>query len=134
MKIILALLCIALMIIPSLSLPIYVGGDYGRNWLNNSGSKNIIASSSGLWDWGQTPSGYLLINGKLVPTGDSGSTLFYPAFMTNSTPIIGNKSLNAPLNGPRGLTLSQLASSYMYEDPWAVAQSSGQPVLIPNIP
>jgi hypothetical protein len=130
----LVLLCIALLIIPSLSQPINVGGNYGRSWLNNSGNKNIISSSSGLWDWGQTPSGYILMNGKLVSTGETGSTLIYPAFVTNSTPLIGNASLNAPNYGPRGLTLAQLASSYMYEDPWAVAQSTGQPILIQNSP
>lgn len=130
----LVFLCIALLIIPSLSQPVNVGGNYGRSWLNNSGNKNIIPSSSGLWDWGQTPSGYILMNGKLVSTGESGSTLIYPAFVTNSTPLIGNASLNAPNYGPRGLTLAQLASSYMYEDPWAVAQSTGQPILIQNRP
>jgi len=130
----LVLLCIALLIIPSLSQPVNVGGNYGRSWLNSSGNKNIIPSSSGLWDWGQTPSGYILMNGKLVSTGETGSTLIYPAFVTNSTPLIGNASLNAPNYGPRGLTLAQLASSYMYEDPWAVAQSTGQPILIQNSP
>ena len=130
----LVLLCIPLLIIPSLSQPVNVGGNYGRSWLNSSGNKNIIPSSSGLWDWGQTPSGYILMNGKLVSTGESGSTLIYPAFVTNSTPLIGNASLNAPNYGPRGLTLAQLASSYMYEDPWAVAQSTGQPILIQNRP
>ena len=130
----LVLLCIALLIIPSLSQPVIVGGNYGRIWLNNSGNRNIIPSSSGLWDWGQTPSGYILMNGKLVSTGESGSTLIYPAFVTNSTPLIGNASLNAHNYGPRGLTLAQLASSYMYEDPWAVAQSTGQPILIQNSP
>ena len=130
----LVLLCIPLLIIPSLSQPVNVGGNYGRSWLNSSGNKNIIPSSSGLWDWGQTPSGYILMNGKLVSTGETGSTLIYPAFVTNSTPLIGNASLNAPNYGPRGLTLAQLASSYMYEDPWAVAQSTGQPILIQNSP
>ena len=51
MKVSLVLLCIALLIIPSLSLPVNVGGTYGSNWLNNSGNKNIIRSSSGLWDY-----------------------------------------------------------------------------------
>jgi hypothetical protein len=134
MKLSLILLCVALLIIPSVSQPVNVGGTYGRSWLNNSGNKNVIPSSSGLWDWGETPLGYILMNGKLVSTGESGSTLIYPAFVTNSTLLIGNASLNAPQYGPRHLTLAQLASSYMYEDPWAVAQSTGQPILIQNPP
>jgi hypothetical protein len=134
MRISLILFCLALLIVPSLSMPVNVGGTYGKNWLNNSGDKNIIPSSLGLWDWGETPLGYILMNGKLVSTGESGSTLIYPAFVTNSTPLIGNASLNAHQNDPRHLTLAQLASSYMYEDPWAVAQSTGQPILVQNSP
>jgi hypothetical protein len=135
MKLSIILPCVALMIVPSISQPVNVGGTYGKNWIGNSGNKNIIPSSAGLWDWGSIPLGYILANGKLVSTGDSGnSVLIYPAFVTNSTPLVGNMSLNAPQYGPRGLTLAQLASSYMYEDPWALAQSTGQPILIQNPP
>ena len=135
MKISLVLLCIALLIIPSLSQPVNVGGTYGQNWLNNSGSKKPIPnSSSGLWDWGVTPVGHMLVNGKLVSLGDGNSVLITPAFVTNPTPIIGNASLNAPEYNPRHLTEAQLSSPYMLEDPWAVAQETGQPILIQNPP
>lgn len=134
MKIWLLLLCIALVIIPSLSQAVNVGGDYGRSWLDNSGNKNIIQNSSGLWDWGETPVGHLLINGKLTSMPDTGSTLIYPAFVTNSTPIIGNATLNAPGYNPRHLTEAQLSSPYLLEDPWMVAQETGQAILIQNSP
>lgn len=60
-KIPLILLCIALLvvtIIPSLGQQFYVGGTYGRDWLNNSGNKNIIQNSSGSWDYSAYPPGY----------------------------------------------------------------------------
>ncbi len=73
------------------------------------------------------------MNGKLVSTDESGnSELIYPAFVTNSTPIIEDASLNAPDYGPHHWTLAQLSSPYLYEDPWAVAQETGQPILIQN--
>ena len=134
MKISLVLLCIAMLIIPSLSMPVNVGGTYGQNWLNNSGNKNTIPNSSGLWSWGVTPIGHILMNGKLESLGDGNSVLITPAFVTNPTPIIGNASLNAPENNPRHLTEAQLSSPYMLEDPWAVAQETGQPILIQNPP
>ena len=58
MKIPLILLCIALLIIPSLEQQLYVGGTYGRDWLNNSGNKNIIQASSGYWNYSAYPPGY----------------------------------------------------------------------------
>ena len=134
MKVSLVLLCIALLLIPSLSQAVNVGGTYGRNWLDNSGNKEIVPNSSGLWDWGETPIGHLLIKGKLASIPDTGSTLIYPAFVTNSTPIIANATLNAPEYDPRHLTEAQLSSPYLMEDPWAVAQETGQPILIQNQP
>lgn len=128
----LVFLCVAMVIIPSLSQAVYVGGDYGRSWIDNSGNKNITQNSSGLWDWGETPVGHLLMNGKLASIPDTGSTLIYPAFVTNSTPIIGNATLNAPEYDPRHLTSAQLSSPYLMEDPWMVAQETGQPILIQN--
>jgi hypothetical protein len=147
MKISVVLLCIALLIIPSLSQPTFVGGTYGTSWLAANGNRNVVPNATvapnatvvpnatGLWSWGGIPLGNILLNGKLVSTGGSGnSELIYPAFVTNPTPLIGNASLNAPQYGPRGLTLAQLSSSYLYEDPWALAQSTGQPILIQNPP
>ena len=57
MKVLLVLLCIALLMIPSLSLPVNVSGSYGQTWLNDSGNKNNYVFSSGLWGWGVTPMG-----------------------------------------------------------------------------
>jgi hypothetical protein len=42
---------------------------------------------------------------------------------------IDNKTLNVAQNGPRGLNAQQIASPYLSEDPWALAQEIGQPIL-----
>jgi hypothetical protein len=131
MKISLIALLVALLVVPAFSQPVSVGGSFGANWLATNGNTGIIPNATGLWGgWGQIPLGNILENGKLVSTGNSGDTqLIYPAFVTNPTPIIGNKSINSAQYYPRGLTAADLASPWLSEDPWAIAQSTGQPVL-----
>lgn len=108
-----------------------VGGSFGANWIASTGNKNIFnANVTGLWSWGMVPLGNMLQNGKLVSTGDAGGTLIYPDFVTNPTVLVGNKSLSAPQNNPRGLTQAELTSPYLQQDPWSFAQETGQPILI----
>lgn len=136
MKIVLTALLIALLAVPALCQPTNVGGSFGTNWLATSGNKDIFpANATGLWSWGQIPLGNIIQGGKLVSTGDSGDTvLIYPAFSNgNPNPLIGNKTINAPQFSPHGLTAADLASPYLAEDPWAVAQSTGQPILSQSI-
>ena len=170
MKISLVLVCIALLIIPSLSQPTFVGGTYGTNWLAANGNKivvpnataipnaTIVPNATGLWSWGGIPLGNTLQSGKLVSTGDSGDTLLvYPAFSESQSPsaldnlmspsnvsagqlpalgsgyYIDNRTLNSAQNGPRGLNAQQIASPYLSEDPWAVANEIGQPILTHSV-
>jgi hypothetical protein len=46
---------------------------------------------------------------------------------------IDNKTLNVAQNGPRGLNAQQIASPYLSEDPWAVAQEIDQPILTHSV-
>ena len=132
-----------------------VGGSFGSNWIATTGNKEIFSSNAtGLWSWGQIPLGNTLQGGKLVSTGDSGDTmLIFPAFAQGqsssaflgamSTPnapngelprlsignYVDNKTLNVAQYSPHGLTQQQLSSPYLSEDPWAVAQETGQAIL-----
>jgi hypothetical protein len=155
MRILLTTLLIALLAVPLLSQAIDVGGSFGSNWLATSGNKEIYPNATGLWSWGMIPLGNTLQGGKLVSTGDQGdTTLVYPAFaegqgtsildslMTASNVAAGrlpplgsgyyidNRTLNAAQSGPRSLNAQQIASPYLSEDPWALAQEIGQPILI----
>lgn len=120
-------LVIALLVIPALALavPTYLGGDYGKIWLQNFGNKNVVPQSSGLWDWGNLPKGQMLANGKLMQAG--------PGYLINPTsalsPIVLNEATPSELAGR--LNTSQLANNTnLLEDPWYIAASSEHPVLV----
>jgi len=136
MRILLTTLLIALLAVPLLSQAVDVGGSFGQNWIATSGNKNIYSNATGLWSWGMIPLGNIMQNGQLVSTGDQGTTeLIYPAFPEGvQNLIVGNKSINAPQNGPRGLTQTQLNSPYLQADPWALANSINQPILSQPFP
>jgi hypothetical protein len=55
MKVLLIALGIALLVSISIGQPISISGTYGRSWLENYGSKNIVPNSTGLWDWARFP-------------------------------------------------------------------------------
>jgi hypothetical protein len=49
-----------------------VGGDFARTWLDNFMAQNPKpaennSNNSGLWNWGGSPKGRTVINGKIVP-------------------------------------------------------------------
>jgi hypothetical protein len=51
MRFILILSVLILLFLPVLAVePVYVGGTFGKSWLNNSANKN-----PGLWTWGSMP-------------------------------------------------------------------------------
>jgi len=82
-----------------------IGGDYGKNWLVNNGDKSVAREpSGGLWSWGTVPKGQYLTNGTLEPIG--ASTIYYPSFVENSTPIIMNNTANLGQLLPARLRLS----------------------------
>ncbi|MCQ8903810.1 MAG: hypothetical protein NQU42_06950 [Methanothrix sp.] len=107
-----------------------VGGDFGKAWLQSLeqmesvGVNRTIAATDGLWSWGSVPKWHMLVGGRLEYMGSG--VWFYPAFPTNSTPIIENASLSAK-NAP------DFASPEMLNDPWMIAQVSGRPVLFRSL-
>lgn len=159
MRILLTTLLIALLAVPLLSQAVDVGGSFGSNWIATNGNKDIFpANKTGLWSWGQIPLGNTLQGGKLVSTGNSGDTvLVYPAFAEGQgtsildslmnapgvaagrLPALGtgyyidNRTLNTGQTGPRGLNAQQIASPYLSEDPWSLAQQINQPILVHSV-
>ncbi len=120
-------LVIVLLIGPAISQYTQVGGSYGMNWLNQTGSLRPASQAAGLWSWGNIPKGETLSNGKLSET--NGGLLIYPAFpaSANEAPIV----LNATTPGREigGNNSSQISNPYLLEDPWTVAQTTNRPVL-----
>lgn len=132
MKVLLIVLGIALLVSLSIGQPLSIGGTYGKSWLENYGSKGVVPNSTGLWDWGSIPLGNILLNGKLTSIGNSGDTvLIIPAFPINMTPIIQNRPLM--VSGYSGLSVADLSSPYLSEDPWIVSQEIEQPILYHSI-
>ncbi|MDI9616109.1 MAG: hypothetical protein QFX31_01890 [Methanothrix sp.] len=107
-----------------------VGGGFGRAWLQSLEQMDKVevnrtnATTEGLWSWGSVPKWHMLIDGRLEYMGSG--MWFYPAFPTNSTPIIENASLSAK-NAP------DFTSPEMLNDPWMIAQVSGRPVLFRSV-
>lgn len=132
MRTLFIILVMALLIIPAISQPLQVGGNFGETWLAQYGDKTVVKRSSGpgLWSWGVIPKGQMLSNGKLTELGPA--TLIYPAFPTSTTPIIYNAT--TPEEAIRGLNASQIGNPLISEDPWVVAQTSDRPVLFRNLP
>jgi hypothetical protein len=129
MRTLFIVLVIALSMIPVITQAIEVGGDYGKTWIADNGGNNAIPQTTGLWDWGLIPKGQMLVNGKLQLAG--------PGFLINptegATPIILNEatlqSMAASLNA------SQLSNNNtMVNDPWYIAASTEQPVLLRTLP
>ncbi|NYT01768.1 MAG: hypothetical protein GKC10_03285 [Methanosarcinales archaeon] len=105
----------------TLAQPTQVGGDFGKSWLDQYGDEPVILDKpETLWTWGSIPKGQMLIGGKLEPIGDL--AIFYPAFPVNNTPLYLNRT------ELRGAT--DLASPYLTSDPFFVAQTTGQPIIL----
>ncbi len=102
------------------------GGDFGRSWLQQHGAMPSTANANNsLWNWGSAPKGYTVSNGNLYSTV-YGPEWYYPDFMTNSTPIV--------INGTSVNNANYISPNFMYEDPWILAQITGQPVIVINNP
>ncbi len=103
-----------------------VGGDFGRLWLQQHGVTFSTASvNNSLWNWGSAPEGYTILNGKLYPN-TYGPSWYYPDFLSSSTPIVINRTSTNNTN--------YISPDLMYEDPWVLAQLTGQPVVVVNNP
>ncbi len=104
----------------------YVGGDFGKQWLEQHGARPLDASKNSLWDWGGVPQGYKIIGDKLYPSGYI-DQWYFPAFVANSTPILINiTSANSGNNS--------LSADLIQEEPWILAQIAGRPVRVFSSP
>jgi hypothetical protein len=124
-KNILIVLVIALLATPALVAPTYLGGDYGKVWLQNFGNKNVVPQSSGLWDWGNLPKGQMLVNGKLMEPG--------PGYLINPNSALSPIVLDevTPSELARRMNTSQISNNTnLLEDPWYIAASTERPVLV----
>ncbi|MDM7935725.1 MAG: hypothetical protein QUS08_10095 [Methanothrix sp.] len=107
-----------------------VGEDFGLAWLEQHGTRPVSAVEiqNNLWDWGGTPKGYRIIDGVLYPPG-YGPEWYYPTLPTSGSPIVVNNTQVANYISP-----NLRSSPSVYSDPWLMAQLSGRPVAMVNIP
>jgi len=107
-----------------------VGEDFGTSWLEQHGSRpfSTIETHNNLWSWGSSPKGFKVYNGALYPPG-YGPQWYYPNFWAGSDPIVINNTMVANYISPNLQT-----SNSVYGDPWLLAQLSGRPVAMLNIP
>ncbi len=129
----------------SLAMTQDVGGDFGKSWLikysnkfvsnkggdiNSDTYSNVNSNTNGnandLWKWGGKPQGYEVFNGKLYPML-APTEWYYPAFMSNATPIIinGTALINEKAHTPVDFLFPDFAS-----DPWSIAQNTERPVMV----
>lgn len=109
----------------------YVGGNFGKSWLEQHGAHSFVSGAkNSLWNWGGSPHGYTTDGIKLYPSGYL-DQWYYPAFVTNSTPILIN--ISAANSGNRSLSTAPSADA-VYEDPWVLAQITGRPVRVFSAP
>ena len=106
-----------------------VGGDFGKSWLEQHGTQLSPATGTqnSLWNWGTAPKGYTLSDGQIIPPG-YGTQLYYPNFLTNSTPITLN-STNAVSSN-----LVPNFQSSISEGDWLQAQLTGRPIAVTSTP
>lgn len=96
-----------------------VGDAFGTSWLAKYGTQPIskIENQNNLWNWGNAPKGFSLLNGTLYPPGYAPQWFYPDTFRDNNTPIIMNNTGSNPQN-PNNLGV----------DPWLTAQLTGRPV------
>jgi hypothetical protein len=110
-----------------------VGEDYGRTWLTQYSNKFVTTSSNNtndLWKWGGEPRGYEVFQGRLYPLL-SPAELYYPGFITNSTPIFLNGT--AYMRDQRYMYLNYIppyTSPNSVTDPWLLAQMTDRPIVV----
>jgi hypothetical protein len=111
--------------------PVQLSGTGGQTILAQVASTNITtqvtkASADDLWSWGTIPLGNVLSNGKLISTGDDGSTILaYPAFPTNTTP---NFQVSNPMASSK-YSATDLQNPDYNQDYWTMAQLTKRSVL-----
>ena len=116
-----------------------VSGDFGKTWLSQNANKFAAAPSTNngndLWNWGSKPQGYEVVNGQISPIIAPTQTI-YPAFMTNTTPIVVNGTSWGRSNyiSPDSTTPNFISPYYAFpdyiSDPWFLAQIMERPVIV----
>lgn len=142
MRTLLALLIILALCTPGLAAPQTqgVGADFGKAWLAQNANKFTAApntnNSNDLWNWGSKPQGYEVVGGQLYPIIAPTQT-FYPAFVTNTTPIVvngtafwGNRNYASPDFMTPDFMYPYYMSPYYSTDPWFLAQIMERPVVV----
>jgi hypothetical protein len=104
-----------------------VGEDFGQTWLEQYGTQpaSTVETHNNLWNWGQAPKGYSVLNGTLYPPGYLPQWYYPSIYSTDYNPIVLNDSVAGNY-----LTPSQSTSTLSYVDPWLLAQLTGRPVQI----
>ncbi len=113
----------------SLAMTQDVGGNFGDSWLikySNKFVSNKDSSTNDLWYWGGTPHGYEVFNGKLYPLL-APTEWYYPAFMSNTTPIVLNGT--ALIKDKALMPIDLLFQDFM-NDPGSIAQTTERPVMV----
>ncbi len=106
-----------------------VGEDFGKTWLAQYSNKFVTSStnnSNDLWEWGGKPLGYEVFQGKLYPLL-SPTELYYPGFITNTTPIYVNGT--ALMRNQWYLYRDYMSPDFI-SDPWLLAQMTDRPVMV----
>ena len=103
-----------------------VGEDFGSSWLEKYGTKPIstLEIANNLWNWGEAPKGFSLLNGTLYPPGYAPQWFYPDTFRDNNTPIIMNNTGSSNLQSPNNPGV----------DPWLTAQLTGRPVKLVKEP
>ncbi len=111
-----------------------VGEEFGQTWLTQYSNKFVTSSANNtndLWEWGGKPLGYDVFGGKLYPLL-APTEVYYPGFVTNTTPIVVNGT--ALMRDHRFFYLDymgpDLMTSGFMSDPWLLAQMTERPVVV----
>jgi len=104
-----------------------VGGDFGKSWLSMHSSKFPTSDAkNGLWNWGGSPKGYERIGNTVQPVL-APSQIFYPAFMSNATPVVVNGTTSW---GGSNYLSPDFYSPDFVDNPWMLAQTLERPVIV----
>lgn len=112
-----------------------VGESFGKSWIAQNANKfesshGSSSNAADLWQWGGTPKGYGVMNGKVYPILGY-PELYYPSFTVNSTPIVVNgTALLTSRNYVPPYVPTEYIPQYAGEDAWLLSQLSGRPVLV----
>ncbi|HWQ18247.1 MAG TPA: hypothetical protein VN455_00595 [Methanotrichaceae archaeon] len=103
-----------------------VGGDFGKSWIGmNSNKFPTSDTQNSLWNWGGSPKGYERVGSTIQPVL-APSQVYYPSFMSNTTPVVvnGTTSWNNNYMSP------DFYSPDFVDNPWMLAEILERPVIV----